>query len=164
MELFPFNNKAESSRDLTILIISSISSFDIIRVLLPDPKIILCISAHETDDAAVNPNVIKTLLANSLITFFIDRILVFNNWPGNLPRSPPDYIILGNWAFENFISFDKSFAKVFCRFKTCILVNNNLWQKVVSSSELPIIFEDNIKTTSVLFSNCRLLVINLWIW
>ena len=50
---------------------SSISSFDIIIVVLfPDPNIFLCIPASAADAAAVNPNGIKTLLANGLITFF----------------------------------------------------------------------------------------------
>ena len=44
---------------------SFISSFDIISVVgLPDPKIFLCIPASAADAAAVNPNGIKTLLAN----------------------------------------------------------------------------------------------------
>ena len=75
------NNKPESSRDLTILIMSSVSSFDIISVALckalrsggrrtedeewcPDPKICLFTPASANDAAAVNPNGIKTLLDN----------------------------------------------------------------------------------------------------
>ena len=34
--------------------------------------------------------------------------------------------------------------------------NNNLWQKLVSPSEFPIIFNDNHKSTSTLFFYCRL--------
>ena len=49
---------------------SFISSFDIISVVVPDPKIFLCIPASAADAAAVNPNGIKTLLVNGLITFF----------------------------------------------------------------------------------------------
>ena len=48
------------------------------------------------DAAAVNPNGIRALLANSLITFFINGIIVFNNGPKSLTRNPPDYIILDN--------------------------------------------------------------------
>ena len=57
---------------------SSISSFDIIRVvellllLWPDPNIVLCTPASAADAAAVNPKGIKALLANGLITFFIN--------------------------------------------------------------------------------------------
>ena len=52
----PFNNKLESSRDFTLLIISSILSFDIINVVvLPGPNIFLCIHASAADAAAFNP-------------------------------------------------------------------------------------------------------------
>ena len=71
---------------------SSISLFDIISVviaLLPDPKIFLCISAYAADAAVVNPNGIKTLLANGLMTYF-------SNESRSLPRIPPVYIILDN--------------------------------------------------------------------
>ena len=50
---------------------SFISSFDIISVVVPDPKMLLCIPASTADAAAVNPKGIKTLLANGLITFYI---------------------------------------------------------------------------------------------
>ena len=57
-----FNNKAESSRDLTILVMSSISLFDIIiAVVFPDPKIFLCIPVTAADPATVNPKGIKIL-------------------------------------------------------------------------------------------------------
>ena len=49
---------------------SFISSFDIISVVVLDPKILLCVPASAADFAAVKPNGIKTLLANGLITFF----------------------------------------------------------------------------------------------
>ena len=54
-----------SSRDLTISMTSSISSFEIIIVVKPDPNIFLWIVASVADAAAVNPNGIKTLLVNS---------------------------------------------------------------------------------------------------
>ena len=69
---------------------SSISSFDIISVVFPEPKIFLCIPASAADAAAVNPNRIKTLLANGLITFFINGNPVFSNGAKSLPRNPPD--------------------------------------------------------------------------
>ena len=107
---------------------SFISSFDIISVVeegWPDPKIFLCIPASAADAAAVNPNGIKTLLANGLITFFINVNLVFSNGPRSLPRNLPDCIIVDIWVFDNLISVDKYFAKAFRRFATCLLVNNN---------------------------------------
>ena len=53
---------------------SFISSFDIISIvlLLPDPKIFLCIPASAADAAAVDLQGIKMLLANGLMTFFIN--------------------------------------------------------------------------------------------
>ena len=73
----------------------SISSFDIISVVVPEP-IFLCISASAAA-AAVNSNGTKALLANGQITFFINGKLVFGNGPTSLPGSPPDCTILYNW-------------------------------------------------------------------
>ena len=44
------------------------SSFEIINVVIHDLNIFLSIAASVTDGPAVNPNVIKTLLANGLRT------------------------------------------------------------------------------------------------
>ena len=85
--LTPYKNKSESSRDLTILIMSSISSFDIINgVLLLDPKSFLYIPVSAADATAVNPNGIRTLLANGLIIFFINGDPVVGNRPRSLPK------------------------------------------------------------------------------
>ena len=69
---------------------SFIASFEIIKVVVPDPNIFLCIPASAADAAAFNRKGIKTLLANGLIAFFINGNPVFNNGPSNLPRNPPD--------------------------------------------------------------------------
>ena len=50
-------------------------------------------SSSAADAAAVNPKGIETLLANSLITFFINGNPIFSNGPINLPKNPPDCII-----------------------------------------------------------------------
>ena len=52
-------------------------------------------------------------------------------------------------VFDNLISVDDLSAKALWRLATCLLVNNNLSGKLVSSSR--IIFDDNLKTTSVSF-------------
>ena len=65
---------------------SFISSFQIIKVAVAEPSIFFCIPASAADATAVNPNGIKTLLANGLITFFINGNPVFNNGPRNLPK------------------------------------------------------------------------------
>ena len=95
----PVNNKPESSRDLTISIMSFISSLDIINVVIFSghiPKIFLCYPSSAADAATVNPRGIKTLLATGLIIFFINGNSVFSNGPSNLPRNPPYRIILDN--------------------------------------------------------------------
>ena len=86
-----------------------ISSFVVINVValfclgkakskgrLPYPTIFLCIPASAADAAAVNPEGINTLLANSLIIFIIRGSPVFSNGPRSLPRNPSDCTILHN--------------------------------------------------------------------
>ena len=115
----------------------------------PDPKIFLCIPASDAAAAAVNPQGIKTYLGNGLITFFIKGNPLFSNEPISLLRNPPDCTILDNWVFNNLISVDYLLATALRRFVTCLLVNNNLWGKLVSPS--PTIFNGNLKTTPVSF-------------
>ena len=122
VSLIPFNNKPESSRDLTVSIRSFILSFYIISVVvfeaeeeewrLPDPKISLYVPKTAADAAAVNPEGIKILLADCLITFFVKGNPVFSNGPRSLSRNPPDCIILDNWIFDSeFVS--ESLMKIF---------------------------------------------------
>ena len=115
---------------------SSISSFDIISVVVQEPKIFFfCILASAADAAAVNPNGIETLLANGNP--------VLSNGPRRLPRNPPDCTNLDNRIFYSLLSVDKLFAKALRRSATCLLVNNNLCRNVVSSLEWTIIVDDN---------------------
>ena len=81
---------------------SSISSFDIICIPARIP-------ASAADATSFNPNRIKTLLANGLITFFINGNPVFSNGPKNLPRNPHNCTILANRDFDNLISVDELF-------------------------------------------------------
>ena len=60
---------------------SFISSFDIITVVLPDPKIFLWIAESVSDAESVNLNGIKILLASGLSTFPIKGNPVFSNAP-----------------------------------------------------------------------------------
>ena len=64
----------------------------------------------------------------------------------NLLRNPPDCIIFDKWVLDNLISVDELFVKDLRRFETCLLVSNNSWGKLVSL--LPIMFDDNLNTTS----------------
>ena len=101
---------------------SSISLFDIISVVFPDPNIFY-VFLH---------------LLLILLQLILKELILF----------PPDCIILDNWAFDNLISVDDLSTKVLRRFETCLLVNNNLWGKLISSS--PTMFDDNLRNTSVL--------------
>ena len=57
----------------TIFIISFISSFEIMSVVILYPNVFLWTAASFADADAANPNDIKTLLINSLSTFVIER-------------------------------------------------------------------------------------------
>ena len=71
---------------------TSISSFEIINIVVPDPKIWLASSiAAAVDAAAVNPIGIKVFLTNGLSTFLIRGKPVFNNDPKSLPKNPSDF-------------------------------------------------------------------------
>ena len=80
----------------------------------------LYIPASAADAAAVNPNGTKTLLANGLITLFINGNHILSNRPKSLPRNPADCIILDNCVFVNLISVDVWLAKALRRFETCL--------------------------------------------
>ena len=82
----PFNKIFESSRACTIYIISFISSFEIIKVVFPDPNIFLCIPASAADAAAVNTNGDKTFFAKGTAIFINELAKLLNKDPKN----PPD--------------------------------------------------------------------------
>ena len=111
--------------------ISFVSSFEIINVVQADPKVFFRIVASFADNAAVHPNGIKTLLAsNSLSTCFIKGKPIFTNGPKILSKNHPDCPILCNSVFVNFILADETFAKALGSLETCVLVNNNLYEKI----------------------------------
>ena len=97
VSLTPFINKPDSSRDLTMFIISIISLLEIANVVyfakseerVPDPKILFWIAVYVTDATVVNPNGSRTLLANGLSTPFNKGKPIFNNGPTSLPRNLP---------------------------------------------------------------------------
>ena len=69
-------------------------SFEIISVVMPDPKFFFWITAFVADAVAVNPNGIKALLANGFNTFFIKGKPVFTNAPERLPKNCGTYFRL----------------------------------------------------------------------
>ena len=79
VSLTPFVNKPDYFRDLTIFIISSITSFELIKVVIQDHQIFYVFQSFlcTPPTAAVNLNGIKTLLGNSLSIFLkINHVLV----------------------------------------------------------------------------------------
>ena len=101
-------------QDLTIFMISFISSFEIINVAMPDAHIFLWIAASFAAAAAdVRPNGIKTLLDNGLSTFPIKGNHVFTNGLKSLPKNFADCPILCNWVFNNFILADEQLQKLY---------------------------------------------------
>ena len=101
-----------------------------------DPKI------DDADADAVNANGIKTLLNDGLSIFFIKRKPVSSNSPKSSTRNPPDCPILDNWVFENIILADEPFIKDLGILEFNVLGDNSLRGKLVSSLELPIIFDE----------------------
>ena len=80
----PFITNPNYSTDLTIFIITSISSIEIINEVIQN---FLRIGASVAA-AAVNPNEIKTLLANGVSTFFINGKLAVINCLQKLRNLP----------------------------------------------------------------------------
>ena len=85
-----------------------------------DPKTFFWIDVSVSDAAAVNPNGIKTLLANDLSTFLIKGKSAFSDSPRSLRKNPPNRTTLDSSAFENFILADNPFAKALRILETCI--------------------------------------------
>ena len=66
-------------------------------------------------------------------------------------RSPTNSTVLDSWVFEDFILADRTFAKALQNVETCVLVNNNLYEKLVSSLDSPTTFDEIFEVTWVLF-------------
>ena len=82
--------------------ISFISSFEIVFVFIPYPEMFFQITVSVADASAVNPNGIKTLLADGLSTFSTKGKPVFSNSPKSVPRNRPDCPIFF-YLFLNFL-------------------------------------------------------------
>ena len=60
-----------------------------------------------------------------------------------------DCPIINNWAFDVILA-EQLFPKSLRSLKICLLVNNDLLEKLILSLELPITFDERFKVTSVL--------------
>ena len=131
--------------------ISFNSSFANINVVVPDWKAFFWIAASVADVTAVNPKGTKMLLANGLSTFPINGKPSFIKVPKILPENPPNCTILDSWDFEKNLLVVKPFLKALQIFQTCVLVNNNLCEKLVSLLASPVIFDEKFRFTWVSF-------------
>lgn len=145
----------ESSRDLTIFIMSFSFSFDItvwyysFDVAL-DSRIVLLIHATANDAAAVNPT---GILVSS---FFISGKWTFNNGARSLPTNPPGFIILEIWVLYTLMSHGLlemlflasngwTIVKALRRLASFLSVLNKLGGKLFSP--VPIVSDDNLRVT-----------------
>ena len=103
-----------------------------------EPWIFFGITTSIADAASVNPNGIQTLLASSLITFFINDKPTFIKGPRTLPKDPPKCIILEIYVCNNFVLEGKLFTSSLESIVTRLSVK-----------ESPILFDDKSKFTSV---------------
>ena len=84
--------------------ISFISGFEIVNVVIPDPKTFIWVAASVADaDATVNSNGTKILLPNEISTFLVKSKPDFYNCLKSLPKHSPDSPILWNWVFDHFV-------------------------------------------------------------
>ena len=86
-----------------------ISSFEIIKVVFPEPYFFLWIPASIYEAGAVIPDGAKTFFAKRTTTLINGTANLLNNEP----KHPPEGIILEIWALENFISVDMFFSTAF---------------------------------------------------
>ena len=82
----PFSKILESTRAYTVFKISFSSSFEIIKVVVPEPCIFFYISVSTAEAAAVIPNGSKIFFAKGTTTFINGPLILVNNEPKN----PPD--------------------------------------------------------------------------
>ena len=68
-----------------------------------------------------------------------------------MPKTPPGCTMLDSCIVENIILAIEPFVKSLRMFETCVLVNNDLYQKFISSLELQIKIDEWFKVTSVPF-------------
>ena len=97
---------------------SFISSFEVIKVAVPEPCIFFWTPASIAEATAVIPNVRKTLFAKETATFINGPANLLNNDPKNLP----EWIILEIWALESFKSVDILLLTAFLNFVLCLVV------------------------------------------
>ena len=91
----------------------------------------------------------SSLFLRNYFIIFSDFILLDSISVNKVPRNPPNYTVLDNWVFNNFILSDELFAKVLQSPETCLSLSNNLCGKLVSSLESPVTSDGRFRVTWV---------------
>ena len=104
-----------------------------------------------TDAPAVNPNGIKTLLANGLSAFPTKGNPAFSIGHKTVPKCTPNCPVLSYLVFYNFISAYELFVKALQSYENYLLVNNNPCRKLFLLLDSPTTFKKMCKVTSVPF-------------
>ena len=108
VSLTPFIKSSDSSRDLTIFMTSSISPIELINVVVPELYIFFWMAESVANATAVNPNGIKTLVANDLSTLFNKDNPVISNGQKGLPRNPHVCTTLDSSIFDKLFAMSYS--------------------------------------------------------
>ena len=73
------------------------------------------------------------------------------NGLGHLQRNPPNCVTLEINVFDNFKLADELFTKLIQIVETCLSVSNSLCWKLISSLELPTVFDEIFIVTSAYY-------------
>ena len=85
------------------------------RLIVLELRIVLRIPAPAAS-SAVNLHGIKAILANTLITIFINNKIIFINGPRSVSRKPSNCMFLEMCVLNNFVLAYELFAKDLKRF------------------------------------------------
>ena len=111
----------ESSRALAIFIVSFISLFETISVVVPESSIFFWIPKSIAHGATTNPNGIKVSFANGNDTFINGPSIVLYN----APKKPPDWVIFKICVLDRSASADILLLNTFLNFVFCLVVIGN---------------------------------------
>ena len=156
VSLTPSINTFEFPSDFMILLISSISSFQMTKVIpfsaltTPRLRIFLWIASSIAEADAIAANGAKRFLAKRTATFINGPA----NLPDKAPRSPPDWMILDNCALLSFILVEILLAKAFLILVFYLFVRKSSCAN--SSSRKPFLVILNGTSVLFCFFCCRL--------
>ena len=114
-------------------------------------------AASVADNAAVNLNGMSKLLAFKLLTFSLIAYFITLKVKEVYDRNSPSCIILEIFVFDILGVPGKLFAKAWQISAIFLPASNTFYGKIVLLLDLLIIFDDNLKVTSLFTANFNLL-------